>query len=86
MQIQDGREVEEPALADGQVGDVADVALVGRGGGEVAADEVGGLGRGRVGDGGAVSAAQPQRMTRAVRLWLTGAPRSRSSAVIRGTP
>ncbi len=57
--VDDGRQVAKLPAPDGQVGDVADVLRVGLVRGEVAADQVRRFGRGRVGDGGAVPAAQP---------------------------
>jgi hypothetical protein len=82
----------QPALAGGQVGDVADEPQTGRGGGEVA--------RTRSGTGTAalscrvsdrrrrrVIPAMPRsRMIRSTRLRLTGRPWRRSSAVTRGDP
>jgi hypothetical protein len=93
--VDHGGQVEVRPVGDREVGDVADVALVGLFGGEVAAQQVGHGLLGRVGHGGAHPAAQPQpgdlflTMMRATRLWFTravGSAPSLSSAVIRGTP
>lgn len=62
MQVDDGGEVEEPAVAVWQVGDVTDVPLVDRVGGEVPADQIRRLRCSRVRDGGAVPPAQPQAL------------------------
>ena len=94
--VDHGGQVEVRAVGERQVGDVADVAPVRRGGGEVPVEQVGHLLVGRA-RGSVVrtrrrsrSPAMPcSRITRATRLWLTrspaGAP-SLSSAVIRGAP
>ena len=93
VQVDDGGQVEEPAFTDREIGDVADVALVDRAaavksrpirsGALPLPDRRRWSGRGGV----VVDPATPKRrITRATRLWLTGRPLSRSSAVIRGTP
>ena len=58
--VDDGREVEVASARQRQVGDVPDVLDVWCGGGEVPLQQVGHLGLGRFGDGGADPAAQPQ--------------------------
>lgn len=57
-QVDYGREIAELSAADAEVGDVTDVLRVHLRGGEVAADQIRCLRRGRVRDGGAVPAPQ----------------------------
>ena len=52
VQIYHGGQVEEPALADGQIRDGTDVTLVDRGGGEVPPDQIRRLDGGGIRDGG----------------------------------
>jgi hypothetical protein len=92
VQVDDGGQVEEPALTDGQVRDVTDVALVRCRGGEVAADRSGAFAAAgsaivvRVRRRSRSPCTPMRRITRATRLWLTGSPLSCSSAVILGAP
>lgn len=91
-QVQHRGQIAELAAADGEMGYVAHVLRVGRLRGEVAPQQVRNRCRRRLGTvvRTFLRRCSPTmlnfRMTRSMRLWLTGSPASLSSAVTRGTP